>query len=356
MFNSEMGGQIAWLIPAALLLMVAGLVLAARAPRTDRSRAAFVLWGGWLVVTGLVFSFMQGIFHAYYTIALAPAIGALVGMGAVVLWRARSTGWAPGVLAASVAITAVWSYILLGRSASFYPWLRGMVLVVGLIAAAAIVAVSQFSARRVSLAVAVAAIVASLAGPAAYSWETASTAHTGSIVSAGPNVAGAGFGGGRGGFRAFPGGAGNGAAGNGGAFPGGAGNGGAFPGGAGNGGMGGLLNSTTPSAELVALLKSNASAYTWVAAAVGSNNASGYQLATEEPVMAIGGFNGSDPSPTLAEFQAHVAAGEIHYFIGGGGFRSNGGSGASSQIASWVAANYTATTVGGVTVYDLSAG
>jgi hypothetical protein len=120
--------------------------------------------------------------------------------------------------------------------------------------------------------------------------------------------------------------------------------------------MGGLLNSTTPSAELVALLKSDAASYTWVAAAVGSNNASGYQLATEEPVMAIGGFNGSDPSPTLAEFQAYVAAGEIHYFIGSGGFRSNGGSNASSEIASWVAANYTATTVGGVTVYDLSTG
>ena len=360
MFNAEMGGQIAWLLPAALLLMVAGLILAGRAPRTDRSRAAFVLWGGWLVVTGLVFSFMQGIFHAYYTVALAPAIGALVGMGAVALWRARATGWAPGVLAAAVAITAVWSYILLGRTASFYPWMRGAVLVVGLAAAAAIVAVSRLRASRVAGAAAAAAVVASLAGPAAYSWQTASTAHTGSIVSAGPNVAGAGFGGG--GFRAravpgsaFPGGGfpGGGAVPGAGAVPGGGA--GGFGRNGGGGGMGGLLNGSTPSAELVALLKSNASAYTWVAAAIGSNNASGYQLATEEPVMAIGGFNGSDPSPTLARFQAYVAAGEIHYFIGGGGFRSNGGSNAGSEIAGWVAANYAATTVGGVTVYDLSA-
>jgi hypothetical protein len=120
--------------------------------------------------------------------------------------------------------------------------------------------------------------------------------------------------------------------------------------------MGGLLNATTPSAELTAALKASSS-YTWAAAAIGSNNASGYQLASELPVMAIGGFNGSDPSPTLAQFQAYVAAGQIHYFIGGsglGGNSSSGGSNTASQISEWVAANYTATTIGGTTVYDLT--
>jgi len=112
---------------------------------------------------------------------------------------------------------------------------------------------------------------------------------------------------------------------------------------------------STPSAEFVALLSADSSSYTWVAAAVGSNNASGYQLATGLPVMAIGGFNGSDPSPTLAQFQADVAAGRIHYFVGGGGFGGqNGGSSASSEIAAWVAATFTAQTVGGATVYDLT--
>ncbi|MBR7560602.1 glycosyl transferase, partial [Mycobacterium tuberculosis] len=77
----------AWLIPAALVLMVAGSVLRGRAPRTDGRRAALILWGGWLVVTGLVFSFMAGIFHQYYTVALAPAVAVLVGAGAVQAWR-----------------------------------------------------------------------------------------------------------------------------------------------------------------------------------------------------------------------------------------------------------------------------
>jgi hypothetical protein len=119
--------------------------------------------------------------------------------------------------------------------------------------------------------------------------------------------------------------------------------------------IGGLLDGSTPSAAITAALKQGASSYTWVAAAVGSNSAAGYQLASGRPVMAVGGFNGSDPSPTLAQFQAYVSAGKIHYFIGGGGFGGqNGGSNSSSAISSWVSSNYTATTIGGVTVYDLT--
>ena len=132
MFDGEIGGQIAWLIPAALLLLAGGLWLTWGRPRTDRRRAAYLLWGGWLLVTGLVFSFMQGIFHAYYTVALAPAVAALVGMGGVGLWERRS-GLVPRVLlAATVAVTAWWSWRLLARSADWNAWLGPAVLVVGL--------------------------------------------------------------------------------------------------------------------------------------------------------------------------------------------------------------------------------
>jgi 4-amino-4-deoxy-L-arabinose transferase-like glycosyltransferase len=128
------------------------------------------------------------------------------------------------------------------------------------------------------------------------------------------------------------------------------------------GGVGGLLNASTPSAAVVSTLTANSSRFTWVAAAVGSNSAAGFQLATEKPVMAIGGFNGSDPSPTLTQFKALVAAGKIHYFISGGGFGGRGGGGGtqsggsnvSSQISSWVQSNFKTVTVGGVTLYDLT--
>jgi hypothetical protein len=207
------------------------------------------------------------------------------------------------------------------------------------------------------------ALVAALAGPAAYSVATAATPHNGAIPSAGPAVAGGfgrpGPGGARGRFTSPPGLAGGGAtAGQPGAFFGGGALGGGGRTAGGVGGAGGLLNGSAPSRQLTSVLEENASEYTWVAAAVGANQASGYQLATGDPVMAIGGFNGTDPAPTLAEFQAYVAAGRIHYFIAGGGFGGGfgGGSGAStsSQIASWVETNFTSTTVGGVTLYDLT--
>jgi 4-amino-4-deoxy-L-arabinose transferase-like glycosyltransferase len=299
LFDAEIGGQVSWLLPAALILLSAGLVVTRSRPRTDRTRAALLLWGGWLLVTGLVFSYMAGIFHAYYTVALAPAIGALVGTGVVALRRS-----AP-VLAITLAITAAWSYVLLRRTADFLPGLAPAVLVAGLAVALGLLV----ARRRAAAVLAGAALVVALAGPAAYAVDTAAGPHTGAIPTAGPTTG-----------RGVPGGR----------------------------GPGGLLGSTTPSAELTAALRADADAYTWVAATIGSNNAAGYQLASGEPVMAVGGFNGTDPSPTLAQFQRYVADGRIHYFIAGG---TGGGTG---EIARWVEQHFAATTIGGTTVYDLS--
>jgi len=356
LFNSEIGGQISWLIPTALLFLVSLLWLSRRAPRTDGRRAALMIWGSWLVITGVTFSLMAGIFHAYYTVALAPAMAALVGIGGVALWQHRHQLAARLVLASGIALATGWSFVLLERTSSWNPWMRYVVLLAGL-AATVIVAALPRLTRSLALGAATLAIVAGLLGPFGYSVATAATGKSGSIPTAGPTVAGAmgGPGGTRmGGMR--PGG-----------FTGQAPTGTAprattngrtatngMTGGMQAGGMGGLLNATTPSSALTSLLLSNASDYTWVAAAVGSNNAAGIQLATGKAVMAIGGFNGTDPSPTLAEFKALVAAGKIHYFIGGS---SVGGStsGTSSAIASWVAATFTAKTVGGETVYDLTA-
>ncbi|MCK9895644.1 glycosyltransferase family 39 protein [Frankia sp. AgB32] len=395
MFGSEVGGQISWLLPAALILLVAGLWFTRRAPRTDRLRAALVLWGGWLLVTGLIFSEMKGIFHPYYTVALAPAIGAVVGIGAVLLWRDRRNPVAAVAGAAAIGMTTWWSYKLLNRTPDWHPWIRYVVLVAGIIAALGFLASIRLP-RRAALGVALVALVAGLFGPGAYTIATAQTPHTGSIPSAGPAGAGfGGFGGGpggfgrrgnganrgfgqrqAGGFPGFGGPGGTGAQGGAGALPGGGtlpggtaggqgtvpGQGGTAAGGTGTaarpGGMGGggLLNAATPGKEIVDLFKAGASGYTWVAAAVGSNSAAGYQLATGKAVMPIGGFNGSDPSPSLDQFKTYVSEKKIHYFIASGGFgQANGGSNDSGSIASWIEANFTAKTVGGVTLYDLTA-
>jgi 4-amino-4-deoxy-L-arabinose transferase-like glycosyltransferase len=383
MFNNQFGGQISWLLPAALILLAAGLLFTLSAPRTDRTRAAFLLWGGWLFVTGVAFSLGQGIIHAYYTVALAPAIGALVGMGAVVLWQRRENLFARLFMAATVLVTVWWSVRLLDRAADWYPWLRPLIVVGGIGVTIAILA-WRSAWSRASVALAVGAAVVFLAGPGAWAIATASEPHSGAIPSTGPSLVsrtvafrlgprlplnGRGFpiappGGlanraspfngqnnpGGGAFGAF----------GGGRQPSGPGTGPSAGGrvltppasGASGGSPGGLLDASSPSDELTELLKSRADDYRWVAATVGANSAAGYQLATDEPVMAIGGFNGTDPTPTLAQFEAYVANGDIHYFVGG---RTIGGAGgSSSQIAVWVQTHFASTTLGAVRLYDLT--
>ncbi len=367
LFDWSMGSQIAWLLPVALLFALTLLWFGRRMPRTDRLRASMLLWGGWLLVTGAVLSYAQGIIHPYYTVVLAPAIGALVGIGAVTLWQLcsgqlRSALLARAVLAAGLAGAAVWAFVLLDRAPSWQPWLRVVVLIAGL-ACAVPLAVPASARNRVGLVAATAGIAVGLAAPAAYALDTAATPHLGAIPSAGPQGGGFG-GGGPGGFRGrrspgqrFPshGFGSNGFGSNGPSTP--DGSAGGFRGGrdGGPGRIGGLLGGTTSNTALNALLARDADRYRWVAAVIGSNMAAGFQLATGHPVMPVGGFNGSDPSPTLAQFQQYVNQGSIHYFIGGGGFPGqHGGSSSSREIADWVQQTFTSTTVGGAMVYDLT--
>ncbi|MFG2498243.1 ArnT family glycosyltransferase [Streptomyces sp. NPDC048441] len=386
MFNSEVGSQISWLIPAALILLVGGIILTWKARRTDTTRSAFVAWGSSLLMTAAVFSFMAGIFHQYYTIALAPYIAALIGMGATVLWEERAKWWAGALLGVTVAGTAWWGYTLLGRTSDYLPWLRWAVLVVGLVGALGLLLAARLG-RQLALAAVGLSFAASVAGPVAYTLSTVNSAHTGSIVTAGPASAGR-MGGGPGGGGPGGGGPGGGGKGGGGGMrpPGQQGQPPAqqgqppgqqgtnpqgkqqqrtMPGGAamaerggmgGGGGMGGLLDGAQVSAKAKKLLEANAEDYTWSAAAIGSQNAASYQLATGDPVMAIGGFNGSDPSPTLAQFKQYVEDGKVHYFISGGGMGGGmgGDSGTSSKITSWVEDTYKKVTVGSATFYDLT--
>ncbi|WP_030685500.1 glycosyltransferase family 39 protein [Streptomyces globisporus] len=378
MFGESVGGQISWLLPAALILLVAGLVVTWRASRTDTARSAFLVWGGSLLMTLAVFSFMAGIFHEYYTVALAPYLAALIGMGAAVLWEERTRWAASAALAVTVAVTAWWAWTLLGRTPEWLPWLRWTVLVAGVVAALGLLSAGRVD-RRLGLGVAGLGLAAGLAAPFAYTLATVDSGHRGSIVTAGP--AGGGMGGrGPGGGRFFEGGGmlppggqggrtpvGQGGQMPGGQMPGGQGQGRGMPAGTppqgtsqgttrgdrSGGGMGGLLNGAGVGTEAKAALLADADAYTWAAATVGAQNAASYQLATEKPVMAIGGFNGSDPSPTLARFKQYVAEGKIHYFIGGEG-GGGGPGGGNSEISTWVSETFEQTTIGGATFYDLT--
>ena len=138
MFQTEVGGQVAWLLPAALILLVAGLWLTRRAPRTDLTRAALIMWGGWTVVGALVLSLMKGTFHSYYTLVLVPGIVGLVVVGGREVWRVRGSAFGSSVAALTTAVTAMWAWELLDRTPAFLPWLRWTVLVLGLLTALAL--------------------------------------------------------------------------------------------------------------------------------------------------------------------------------------------------------------------------
>ncbi|WP_433662408.1 ArnT family glycosyltransferase [Nocardia sp. CA-128927] len=363
MFNASAGGQIAWLIPAALILLVAGIVVCGRARRSDPRRAALVMFGLWGVVTAIVFSLMSGIFHDYYTIALAPALAGTIAAGLGLLWPHRNRWWIRLTLIASVVATAVTAWILLDRTPEFVPWLKWVIAAVAILAA---LGFSVASRGKLAVVTALAALFVGIAGPSAYTVDTIATAHTGPIPTAGPQTgrAGAGFGGAPGGgpgngpttpTSGFPGGGptGGGAPDPGGATPSGA----QAPGARGTDqpAMPGMGNSKV-SDKVVALLDADHDSFRWVGATVGAMSQGGYQLASEGQVMAIGGFSGGDPSPTLAQFQKYVAEGDIHYFIAGesGGGMRGSGTNEGAKITSWVSEHYTATEVDGVTLYDLT--
>ncbi|MDQ1727554.1 MAG: hypothetical protein QOK14_1599, partial [Frankiaceae bacterium] len=245
LFGASMGGQISWLLPAALLLIAVLVVAMRRLPRTDGRRAAVVLWGGWLLVTGVTFSLMKGIIHEYYTVALAPAIAALIGMGAVWLWERRALLAARVTAAVLVAVTAWWSDVLLGRSPAWHPGLRGVIAFAALLAVAGLLTPPRWLPRLAAAPLAIALTVAATGGSVAYAAQTVATPHSGSIVTAGPAVVGARGGGGPGGGGPRGGGPGG---------PGGPGR----AGGGGPGGLGGLLDASAPSSALVTMLTTGA--------------------------------------------------------------------------------------------------
>ncbi len=358
MFTGDLGGHIAWLIPAALILGLAGLYVVGRAVRTDVRRAALLLWGATLVVTGLTFSLMDGTFHQYYTVALAPPIGALVGIGGWLVWTRRTERWALPVLAGTSLVTTGWAFVVLSRSPDWNPWLRWVVLVVGLLAAAGVLLGRRLGAAATRSAVGL-ALVAALVGPTAWTIQTVVTPHTGGAVTTGPAVV-SGSEAGPGGQGGRPSGTGSRATGQADAGTGATATDGQVPG---NQRAGGTATTpgrgtTTVSDTVVEKLLEDADLYTWVAATTGSESAASYQLPTGRSVMPIGGFNGGDPSPTLEQFKAYVSEGRVHYYIDGsssigGGGRQMGGE--TSTIATWVAENFTAQTIDEVTMYDLTA-
>jgi 4-amino-4-deoxy-L-arabinose transferase-like glycosyltransferase len=326
LFGESMGTQASWLLPAALIGLLAGLWFTRRTIRTAGVRAALLMWGGWLIVTGAVFSFMDGIIHPYYTVALAPAIAALVGISVRELMRGKQFPGPRIVLATMSAGTGAWAFILLARTPDWWPALR-WVVVIGSVVVAAMLAVGIHRLGRRATAVVVgAAMIFGVLGSAAFSIDTVANSHnSGPMAVAGPSRV----------TQMTP--------------PPGDG-----PGGPGGPGGSGWSRGESENPALEDLVRGVDNR--WAAATIGSMGASSLELKTGASIMAIGGFTGADNSPTLEQFQDYVANHEVRYFIS----RGHDGpvrreSGSANAITKWVTQNFRPTDVAGTTVYDLDA-
>jgi 4-amino-4-deoxy-L-arabinose transferase-like glycosyltransferase len=362
LFNAELGGQVAWFLPLSALGLAVGLWARRHAPRTDLRRAAYLMWGLWLAVHVVVFSFMSGVIHSYYAVAMAPAIGALVGGGVTELWairaRAASRPRAGVVLAAGLIASAATAWTLLGRTPKFAPGLAVGVATLAVAAALVVALPARLVARPIQIGAVGLGLAALLAGPGAYAIETMQTAYGGGDPAAGPRVAsedgGAAFGGFAG--RPLPGGA---PAGppdgpiGGGPLTGRPGDGtiegGGAAGGIRPGGPGGDAVSTT----LTDYLVTNRGTAAWIVAVTSANQAGSIELATRLPVMAMGGFSGSDPAPTLDQLKAYIASGQLRFVIvGGQGGGPGGGSAEAAARSAWITASCTSVPSVDASLYD----
>jgi 4-amino-4-deoxy-L-arabinose transferase-like glycosyltransferase len=258
-----------------------------------------VLFGVWALVHVAVFSFQQGIFHPYYASALAPAVAALSGGGLVAMWAWARGSWAgTAALSAAVALTAYVALVVLGRTPDFAPWLRYAVYAGAVLAAIGLAMRRQgLLGRRAVAAVAVALAIATAAGrpPTASRPPAARSTATTSRPVRRARAASAGRAAGR------------------------------------------HERQGSVSTETIAWLQAHQGSAKYLVAATGSQTTAGIIIASGEPVVTIGGFNGGDPAPTVAQLEAMVKAGELEYVLVGGGMGGGPGGGASSsELSTWV--------------------
>ncbi|BBX82289.1 ArnT family glycosyltransferase [Mycolicibacterium aubagnense] len=307
LFTGEFGYEIGWLVPAALLATVLVLISRGRAPRTDRVRAGAILFGGWLVSVGLVLSFMKTNVHPYYCLALAPAMAAMFAIFVVEFWRRRDSLFHRIGLVTVLLASGVWGFVILDRNADWLPALRWVILAAAIVGAAGLIWSGHDNRKRIATLALALAMFGAVGGSVAYSLATFGQPHLGGGPSVGP----------------------------------------ADKDDKGQGGWG----QRDDNPQLNALLK--ATTTKWSAAIDRSSPAAGLELDTRTPVIAIGGFGGSDPAPTLQQFQSYVAGHEVAYYIVSDN-KGHWGADAHNDIADWVSANFAPIKVGSDTVYNLT--
>ena len=311
-FNNDFGPNIAWLLVLALAGGGLMLWILRKTPRTNRGRAAVIFWMLWLLIHIVIFSMTSGVIHPYYVVVMAPAVAALVGISLPFLWgaynRRKPYAW---LLPLLVGVTAVTTVIILGYAGTmaWLMWIVGLLGLTGMIG----LLVNIYAPRRwlQNLAI-ITALAACTLAPTVYTLATVNVAHTGSIPTAGPSSTA----------------------------------------------MRGSNNeSSQADSQLVQYLVEHQNGATWLVAVASANESAAIQLTSGQPVMAVGGFNGSDMPLTLEQFKQLVKAGKVKYYAISSHGRGGGGpGGGNNEITAWIKQTGTVINYGGsdVTLYELS--
>ncbi|TWP17621.1 glycosyltransferase [TM7 phylum sp. oral taxon 352] len=311
-FNNDFGPNIAWLLVLALAGGGLMLWILRKTPRTNRGRAAVIFWMLWLLIHIVIFSMTSGVIHSYYVVVMAPAVAALVGISLPFLWgmyvRRKPYAWLLPVL---VGVTAVTTVIILGYAGTmtWLMWIVGLLGLAGMIGLLVNLYTPRWWLQNLAI---IAAIVACTLAPTVYTLATVNVTHTGSIPTAGPNSTAM---------------------------------------------QGSNNESSQADSQLVQYLVEHQNGATWLVAVASANESAAIQLTSGQPVMAVGGFNGSDTPLTLDQFKQLVKAGKVKYYAISSHGRGGGGPGGSNnEITAWVKQTGTVVNYGGsdVTLYELS--
>ena len=311
-FNNDFGPNIAWLLILALASGGLLLWILRKTPRTNRGRAAVIFWILWLIIHIVIFSMTSGVIHPYYVVVVAPAVAALVGIGVPFLWgayiRRKSYAW---ILPMLVGVTAAIVIIILSYAGTM-TWLMWTVGILGAIGMIGLLVNLYTPKRWIQNLAIITSVATCMTAPVVYTLSTVNVTHTGSIPTAGPSSTA----------------------------------------------MQGSNNEKSQAdSALVQYLLQNQNGATWLVAVDSANESAAIQLTSGQPVMAIGGFNGSDTPLTLEQFKQLVADGKLKYYAASSHGHGGGPNGGNSEITNWIKKNGKVVNYGGsdVTLYELSA-
>jgi 4-amino-4-deoxy-L-arabinose transferase-like glycosyltransferase len=294
LFNEPLGGQIVWLLPMALLGMLALAWQRRPRPREDRQQQSLILWGTWLLTMAVFFS-VATFFHQYYLSTFAPAICALFGIGVVVIWRDyRRSGWRGWLLPLALILTAIEQIHIITSNPTWGMWLIALIVIPCTIAA-----VILFAARlvphlrlhaRILAPVLSIALLALMLTSAVWSTIPVLADETASLPVAGAS-----------GQSTF-----------------------------------GARGMSSVNTALISYLEAHKGNAKYLVAVVSSNEADSIILETNQPVMTLGGFSGSDPILTTSQLAALVKSEAVRYFLLNGTGGGGPGGGSQSTLITWI--------------------